>query len=252
LATPTRPLFQGTRAAEHPGSQAHLIVVAGHAVYTGGGEPHPEDDAHWLLQPFQRDEPRFYLEHVRAGVELAARAPEALLVFSGGQSRREAGPRSEAEGYRRLADRFGWWSQRGVALRTATEEFARDSFENLLFGICRFREHAGRYPETVSVVSWGFKAARFDLHREALRWPAARFAFAGVNEPIDLAAALAGERNAIEAFRRDPYGTGDDLVAKRVQRNPFNRQPPYEESCPELAGLLRHRGPDLFQGRLPW
>ena len=48
------------------------------------------------------------------------------------------------------------------------------------------------------------------------------------------------------------YGTGGDLVAKRVQRNPFNRQPPYEESCPELAGLLRHRGPDLFEGRLPW
>jgi len=241
-----------TSAAGESGSQVHLIVVAGHAVYAGGGEPHPDDDAHWRLQPFQRGEPRFYLEHVRAGVELAAHTPGSLLVFSGGQSRREAGPRSEAEGYRRLADRFGWWSQREVALRTATEEFARDSFENLLFGICRFREHAGRYPETVSVVSWGFKAARFDQHRETLRWPATRFTFAGVNQPIDLAAAQAGELDAIEAFRRDPYGTGGDLAAKRAQRNPFDRQPPYEETCPELAGLLRHRGPDPFEGRLPW
>jgi len=49
---------------------------------------------------------------------------------------------------------------------------ARDSFENLLFGVCRFRERAGHYPDTVTVVSWGFKAARFDLHRETLRWPA--------------------------------------------------------------------------------
>lgn len=39
-------------------------------------------------------------------------------------------------------------SVRGRAL---TEEHARDSFENLLFSICRFRELTGHYPVNITV-----------------------------------------------------------------------------------------------------
>ena len=104
----------------------------------------------------------------------------------------------------------------------------------------------------MSVVSWGFKATRFGLHREALRWPASRFTFVGIGEPADLEGARAGESQTIEAFRRDPYGTGADLGGKRAQRNPFECHPPYEVSCPEAAALLRHRGPERFEGPVPW
>ena len=69
-------------------------------------------------------------------------ASTALLVFSGGQTRREAGPRSEADGYLALARAFGWWGWVEVAERATDEAFARDSFENLLFGLCRFKERA--------------------------------------------------------------------------------------------------------------
>jgi len=239
-------------AVSEPAALAHLIVVAGHAVYAGTAAAHAGDDAHWRLQPFQHGEPPLYIDHIRAGVELAAAAPGSLLVFSGGQTRREAGPRSEAEGYLALAGQFGWWSCPEVAGRAAAEEFARDSFENLLFGICRFNECAGRYPDMVTVVSWGFKEARFGLHREALRWPASRFTYAGINQPRALTEAQAGESMTFKAFRRDPYGAGDDLGAKRARRNPFARQPPYAVSCPEVAALLRHRGPALFDGAVPW
>jgi hypothetical protein len=27
---------------------------------------------------------------------------------------------------------------------------------------------------------------------------------------------------------------------------------PYPLSCPELEGVLRHRGPELYKGVLPW
>jgi hypothetical protein len=239
-----------------------VIIVAGHAVYRGRSYDDPMQDENWSLQEFQRGEPPAYIEHIRAGVEMAARQPESLLVFSGGQTRRDGGPRSESESYREVAEHFEWWGT-DVSARTAAEEFARDSFENLLFGICRFRECAGRYPLGVTIVSWAFKEERFELHRNAVSFPISRFRFIGVNNPVDLALALEGElRNGLEPFRRDPYGTSESLDsceagqvalgAKRKERNPFNRQHPYSISCSELSELLLHRGPDLYHGSLPW
>jgi hypothetical protein len=140
-----------------------------------------------------------------------------------------------------------------VAERTVTEDFARDSFENLLFGLCRFRESTGHYPHVVHLVSWAFKAARFDRHRAAIRWPAARFAFHGVNQPVDLAVAERGEAAAVAAFAGDPYGTDSaGLGRKRADRNPFGQVAPYRDTCPEAAELLRHAGPEAYSGRLPW
>lgn len=56
--------------------------------------------------------------------------------------------------------------------RTTTENFALDSFQNLLFSIARFYEVVGRYPEKITVVGYEMKRKRFEeLHREALRWP---------------------------------------------------------------------------------
>ncbi|HYO64006.1 MAG TPA: hypothetical protein VER08_10280 [Pyrinomonadaceae bacterium] len=230
----------------------NLVLVACHAVYKADDFARPEDDASWQLEAFQKGEPPFYVGHARRGVELAAEDGAALLVFSGGQTRREAGPRSEAGGYFRLAEHFGWWGT-SVAPRAATEEFARDSFENLLFGLCRFYERAGRAPRRVTVVSWAFKQERFGLHRVALRFPESRFRFVGAGDPVDVNAAREAERrNALEPFRRDPYGARPPLSEKREARDPFKRRPPYAATCPPLAPLLGHRGPRLFDGELPW
>lgn len=38
-----------------------------------------------------------------------------------------------------------------VRSRALTEEHARDSFENLLFSFCRFRELTGSYPHNITV-----------------------------------------------------------------------------------------------------
>jgi hypothetical protein len=259
------PSSEHSNREEEPSNSEDLknvIIVAGHAVYRGKSYGNPMQDENWCLQGFQRGEPPAYIEHIRAGVEMAARQPESLLVFSGGQTRQDAGPRSEGESYREVAEHFEWWGT-DVAARTVTEEFARDSFENLLFGICRFYERAGRYPWSVTVISWAFKEERFELHRNAISFPASRFSFVGVGNPVDLALALEGElRNGLEPFRRDPYGTSESLPGsgagqvalgdKRKQRNPFNRQNPYSLSCGELSELLQHCGPDLYLGSLPW
>lgn len=234
-------------------SITHLILIACHAVYLGRTQTEARLDQSWCLQTFQVGEPAFYIEHIQAGISLAAQSLNSLLVFAGSQTRREAGPLSEAQSYWFLAEQSGWWGKPEIRDRTTTEEFSRDSFENLLFGICRFREYAGDYPQRISAVSWKFKQERFDLHRQAIRFPADRFEFIGVNNPPDLESALRGERqHSLIPFSQDPFGTGPVLTAKRHNRNPFHRQHGYTTSCPEVTSLLNYAGPDPFPDTLPW
>jgi hypothetical protein len=229
----------------------HLVLVPGHAVWDLVGDPLA--DASWNLRDFQRGEPRFYLEHIRRGVILAADDPNALLVFSGGQTSPDSGPCSEALGYWKLAEHFGWWRLIEVRPRAITEEFAGDSLENVLYSICRFREFTGEWPQRISVAGWGFKAERFtDFHRPALRFPCSRFHYLAVNDPEDLAAAEREEAATRARFGEEPYGGAGMLIGKRVERNPFRRQHGYAESCPELRELLSYRGPEVFRGTLPW
>jgi hypothetical protein len=193
------------------GSLTHLIVVCGHAVLrtpskrrggSGGwglSEAGTRDDL-WYLLPYQRghDLPEAFSAHIRRGVELAAEDPGSLLVFSGGETRAAAGPRSEGASYWALAESQDWWgyspafvsslsgakggdgggsssssssrsssssgssgsgdgSHQSVRQRAVVEDFARDSLENLLFSIARFRQVTGRYPARFTVVGFDFK-----------------------------------------------------------------------------------------------
>lgn len=228
----------------------HAVILAGHSVLVRS--KNLAADSSWALLDFQKGEPPFYLEHVRAAVELSAGDPDSLLIISGGPTRVEAGPRSEAASYYATAAHYAWFGFPQAAARAVIEDFARDSFENLLFGICRFREYAGEYPDRVTVVSWAFKQQRFGLHGDAIGWPRERFGYLGPNNPRHLDQALASEHNAIEAYTRDPYSSGERFRAKRIERNPFRRQNGYSISCPELRELLLHEGPEMFQGPLPW
>lgn len=235
-----------------PGARGlrNLVLVAGHAI------PHRFDrldsDDSWYLKHFQAGEGRLYVGHVRRGVETAAADPDALLIFAGGQTDAAAGPRSEGQGYWMVADHFGWFGHPEVRERSTTEEFSNDSFTNVLYGACRFREYTGHWPDFVTAVGWKFKGPRFDQHREALRWPASRFQYIGVNDPPELAKNLPFEEMRREVFRMDPYGSGPEPSEKRAARNAFRRQHGYAESCPEAADLLRYPGPELFDQPLPW
>ena len=129
-----------------------------------------------------------------------------------------------------------------------------------LFSICRFREVTGAYPEKITMVSFTFKQRRFEtMHAQALRWPASRFHYVGLDPPasagFDLAAATNGEyQNAAKPFEEDPYGCHSEILQqKRKQRNPFSRTPPYSLSCPEMKDLLQYCGPELIDpAKVPW
>jgi hypothetical protein len=227
-----------------------LVLVAGHAI------PYQFDrldrDEGWYLKPFQAGEGALYLEHVKRGVEVAAELPDSLLIFAGGQTDAAAGPRSEGQGYWLAADYFDWFGHPEVRGRADTEEFSLDSFQNLLYGVCRFREVTGGYPDDIVALGWKFKGPRFDLHRRALRLPASRFRYEGVNDSPALEENLPFEKARARLFEQDPYGTSTEPALKREARNVFRRHHGYAQSCPELAALLAHRGPELFAGPLPW
>lgn len=140
----------------------HAVIVAGHAVFKGRGEV--ENEAAWHLEPFQRGQLATMLRHVRRGVEVAARDNDSLLIFSGGETRAEAGPRSEASSYWWVAEANGWFGYPSVRARAVLERYARDSFENLMFPLCRHKEVARRYPSKITIISFAFKRHRF-THR---------------------------------------------------------------------------------------
>lgn len=245
----------------------NLIVVAGHAPFkesTAVVPEHPEKDDAWVLQPFQRGEPSLYIGHIRRGVALLADDANALLVFSGGYTRKEAGLRwSEADTYAAIAGHFHWWIAdddddvlRNLQSRAVTEDASRDSFENLLFSICRFQQVTGHYPRRITVVSWAFKQARFDLHRSTIRFPSARFRFEGCNDPLDREPALKNEAMTLQDFIDDRYGNSRKLAEKRASRNPFNRQHDFHH-CPGLQKFFQfieepQNGQKDFPQRLPW
>lgn len=113
-------------------------------------------------------------------MQAAHESEAALLVFSGGFTRTEAGARSEAGSYWQVADALSWFGLEGVAERALVEDRARDSFENLLFSICRFRQFAGVYPQKVTIVSYDFKRERFvSVHAAALGFETEQVNFVG-------------------------------------------------------------------------
>ncbi|KAL4420761.1 hypothetical protein ABPG75_010417 [Micractinium tetrahymenae] len=241
-------------ARQFPAPQLrNLVLVACHSVYTGLDYTHADEKSSWFLLDYQKvpGQTNSFVEHIQLGVREAAADPDSLLLFSGGKTRKDAGPRAEGEGYWLVAEAAKWWGNPQVRERAFTEDKARDSFENLLFGLCRFYELTGRYPEFIVVVGYEFKQRRFlDLHRAALRLPTDAFRYEGT--PALNTAAIQGEEATAAAFEADPYGCHGQLAAKRAQRDPFAAGGYNGDWCPDMAELLTYCGPKVFDGPLPW
>jgi len=238
----------------------HLVIVTGHAILLDKFN-YMKDEA-WVLESFQKGgQVQTFVDHILKGIEIAQNDERSLLVFSGGQTRPLAGPRSEGQSYWNLAHhiyRNDRAMDKFLLERVVSEEFARDSYENVLFSLCRFFEMTGRYPEKVTVIGFGFKERRFsDLHRKAVRFPQERFSYIG----IDPANADLKELDRLENanagmhFAADPYGCSSSVLAgKRLSRNPFRRMHGYGQTNPALLDLLSWcpENGHFFDNPLPW
>jgi len=226
-----------------------LFLVAGHAIPRRFDAL--ESDEGWFLKHFQAGEATSYIEHVRRGVLLASAHTDSILLFAGGQTDSQAGPRSEGQGYWLVADHYNWFGHPQVISRAGTEEFSMDSFENLLFSLCRFKELTGNYPEQLVAIGWSFKQARFEMHSRVLHFPAHRFRYEGVGDPPEIARNLHFEALRMATFDYDPFGQSKEALEKKRDRNFSRRQHGYHKSCAEIACLLDGQLPDAGT-ILPW
>ncbi|KAF2706238.1 hypothetical protein K504DRAFT_335349, partial [Pleomassaria siparia CBS 279.74] len=226
----------------------HLVVVCCHAIFHPDAsspsfplqDPHREDN--WYLAPFQKStaegklgEHETFLSHISAGVDaltIGQSAESSLLVFSGGVTKPELTPLSEARSYYHAA--LGNALSQGFyngghprelydSGRVLLEEDATDSFQNLLFSILLFRRTTGFYPKQIRIITHAFKSKRFlDLHAPAIRWPRDRIRVHGI-DPIMSAAEYdetvkGEERFGYAPWTDDTLGTGELLTRKREQR----------------------------------
>ncbi|KAH9603180.1 hypothetical protein KSS87_018850 [Heliosperma pusillum] len=255
--TPSRYREFNLRPESYPFPKLkNLVMVAGHSVYTSSNCGKVDSENSWFLESYQKHpgQAATFLDHIKEGVEVAAKDDEALLLFSGGETRKDAGPRSEAQSYWLVAESKAWFGEGNVRGRALTEEHARDSFENLLFSVCRFRELTGTYPQNITVVSYDFKEDRFaKLHRLAIGFPETHFFYVGTpTSATSQSGARKGEALVRSQFEKDPYGCVSSLHHKKLRRDPFHRSIPYPTGCPEIEGLFKYCGTSLYGGHLPW
>ncbi|KAF5345270.1 hypothetical protein D9758_008499 [Tetrapyrgos nigripes] len=240
----------------------HLIVVPCHAVWLGGASEDRNLERLWLLEPYQQGSGRLkaFFQHILKAAQLALEDTRSLVIFSGGQTR-PAATITEGESYLQLALQADVFHiSFSSVIRATSENYALDSFQNLLFSIARFHEYTGRYPQKITVVGYEMKRRRFtELHREAIRWPTDRFFYIGIDPddgPEERANAMDGElQNGFIPYTKDLYGCHTQLVFKRLLRNPHLRFHSYYTSSPELRELLDWCPEDmdaLFHQKLPW
>lgn len=192
------------------------------------------DQSEWALVDFQRagHDHLCFREHVQWSLDRLAQNANAQVVISGGQTKRASGPVSEAYSYYQLAERMT--KDKSLLERVWLEEYARDSFENVLFALCRYHQVNGRFPDSLTVVGFQFKRKRFcDLHLALLNWTNPVTYIGNEPDPKELSESdrqkyfedlEASEHTfAVQLFEDDWFGARGKLLAKKLARDPFKR-----------------------------
>jgi hypothetical protein len=137
-----------------------VVITAGHAIYRDG-----------IWHGGFKGEDSFYARHVEAGIRLMEEGKFDCWIPSGAATRpafeTETGGISEAEGMKNYAVEHRLCSENDE--RILLEPWARDSMENLFFGILAYRRKTGQWPNRVGVVSWNSKALRYHLIASGMR-----------------------------------------------------------------------------------
>ncbi|EDK43579.1 hypothetical protein LELG_01757 [Lodderomyces elongisporus NRRL YB-4239] len=255
----------------------HLIIVPCHGIWKGRN---PRDRDNWHLAPFQIEgnDHICFIEHLStAYLELEA-DPAAFMIISGGETKREAGEIAEATTYHQLLNDLSLIDSnkdtktnkdlvggefKSIQSRIATEVYARDSFENVLFSMCRFYELHKRYPTKITITGFEFKSYRFtQLHLlQALAFNLDNVVYLG-NQPNPSHLSTEAKQkyfkeldhsekqHAANVFAQDWYGIGPNLKSKKLKRNPFAKKHSYAITNPYITNFLNEIADDVKEPKL--
>ncbi|CUS20416.1 LAQU0S01e06106g1_1 [Lachancea quebecensis] len=258
---------------------------------------------HWFLAPFQyegHDHLAFIMHSLLAIEKLLEDVSGSLLLFSGSCTKADAGQVSEAQSYLSLTLKLLTAVTNGIELpvslknstdiykvceritenmkyqglsvtelfakHISTEEFALDSFDNLLYSLARFHELTLNYPSSVTIVGFGFKTKRFlQCHACAIDYPLSKIEYLSYEPKPQYSETEKIEayfndlkhqenKNALELFALDWYGTKEPLRSKKTKRNPFALSQNYKLPLKLEKPILNDK--EFFetkiQGKMPW
>jgi hypothetical protein len=234
-----------------------LIACMGHAVYQTRAESAKRGDEREWVGGFPGEDDLYY-QHVKDATDLARIGKYDCLVLSGGTTRTKAGKpkdrigKSEAQGMLDLglSQKPAWFVKRSDDLyyvadtantRVLLEEYARDSFENLLFCVLAFQKEFGAWPEgAVGVVSFQFKLLRYSVAATALDLH--DFAFHGSGDVPFKTLKKCGREEAdyVEKAVRDPLHRGPEFSTKRLKRTPTDKD--YEQYWRDVTDYYSNGG----------
>ena len=106
----------------------HAIIVAGHAVLRiSKVDSADTSDNSWYLLNYQKNSgyPEIIFSHIKEGISLASKDLNSVLIFSGGETRKDVGPISEGLSYYAAARNKNMFPKEMIDNRVYTEEFAR-------------------------------------------------------------------------------------------------------------------------------
>ena len=214
-----------------------LILVPAQAVYVGRRYEQAKDPDAWKSPadwPEANELAELWAQHVAAAIHIADVKPATLVMFSGGTIAPEVED-SGGQGLFDLAVQAQWFGNIKVASRACREEYARDSFEHLLFGIERFQEITKKRqtPETIIVVGPAFQQAAFELHAQTIALRRlngiGRFelVYEGINDPPEPILSGRREREAqlLDEYHRHPLGDSQAIHDLRAGRDPHGLLP---------------------------
>lgn len=221
----------------HENLPRHPFILCCHGVYYQG-KMHSE---------FPEDRP-VYEKQLRESIRIVQGKSYDLLIISGGYTKK-AIEKSEAQG---MVD---WALDLRLDIEEIPfilEEYSRDSFENVLFSMCRYYKEYEQFPNRIGICSWKSKKRRFEIIAEALKLP---YHFLGIGEKEALARA---EAQQVERIRTDPFHRSPYLASKRQRRDPWRKGNPYtriqvfEDMFRTLNSMEEKELTDPSLVKIPW